>query len=61
MPPGNTCSKPPAKVVEKATVEACIAIARKVQRAMQLSGDETGSDAACQVARCIEEELLRVK
>ena len=61
MPPGNTCSKPPAKVVEKATVEACLAIARKVQRSRQLSGDGTGAEAACQVARLIEEELLRVK
>ena len=61
MPPGNTCSKPPAKVIEKVTVEACLAIARKVQRERQLSGDETGSEAACQVARSIEDELLRVK
>ena len=42
-------------------MEACIAIARKVQRARQLSGDEARSEAACQVARCIEEELLRIK
>jgi hypothetical protein len=61
MPPGNTRSKPPAKVVEKVTVEACIAIARKVQRARQLFGDGTGADAASQVARLIEEELLRVR
>ncbi len=61
MPPGNTCSKPPAKVIEKATAEACLAIARKVQQARQLSGDKSGSDAACQVARFIEDELLRGK
>jgi hypothetical protein len=60
MPPGNTRFKPPAKVIEKATAEACLAIARKIQRARQLSGDEPGSEAACQVARCIEEELLKV-
>jgi hypothetical protein len=61
MPPGNTRFKPPAKVIEKATAEACVAIARKVQRAKQLAGDATGSEAACQVARCIEEELLGVE
>ena len=31
MPPGNTLAKAPAKVVEKVTVEACIAIAHRVQ------------------------------
>jgi hypothetical protein len=48
------------KVIEKVTVEACIAIARKVQRARQLAGDGSGSEAAAQVARLIEEELLGI-
>ena len=60
MPPGNMCAKPPVKVIEKATVEACLAIARKVQQARHLSGDESGSDTAGQVARLIEVELLRL-
>jgi hypothetical protein len=60
MPPGNTRSRPPTKVIEKVTVEACLAIARKVQQDRQLSGDATGSEAAAQVARSIEEELLGV-
>lgn len=58
MPAGNTCIKPPAKVVEKVTAKACIAIARRVQRARRLSGDVSGSEAARLVARFIEEELL---
>lgn len=61
MPPGNTRFKVPTKVIEKATAEACVAIARRVQQAKQLAGDETGSEAASQVARSIEEELLRVE
>jgi len=61
MPPGNTLTKPPAKVIEKATVQACIAIAEKIQRSLDLSGDATGSDAARQVARLIQEELLEVQ
>ena len=58
MPPGNTLAKPPAKVIEKLTAQACIAIAQKIQRARDLSGDTKGSDAAGQVARLIREELL---
>lgn len=60
MPPGNARTKLPVKVVEKTTVEACLAIARKVQQARELAGDQAGSEAARQVARVIEEELLRV-
>lgn len=60
MPPGNARTKLPVKVVEKTTVEACLAIARKVQQARELVGDQAGSEAARQVARVIEEELLRV-
>jgi hypothetical protein len=61
MPPGNTSSKPPAKVIEKATAKACIAIARRIEADRRLSGDETGSEAASQVARFIEAELLGVE
>jgi hypothetical protein len=60
MPPGNARARTPAKVIEKATAEACLAIAQRVQRARERSGDEAGSDAAHQVAQAIEEELLRV-
>lgn len=59
MPPGNTRHRPPSKVIERTTAEACLAIARRIQRDRHLSGDETGSDAARQVAQFIEEELLR--
>ncbi len=58
MPPGNARTKLPVKVIEKATAEACIAIAQKVQRSRQLMGDEAGSEAAQRVARFIQEELL---
>ncbi|WLT30066.1 hypothetical protein [Geothrix sp. PMB-07] len=58
MPAGTTCPRPPIKVIEKATVRACIAIARKVQEARFQAGDTAGSDAARLVARLMEEELL---
>ncbi|MCE1203148.1 MAG: hypothetical protein LWW79_00865 [Holophagaceae bacterium] len=60
MPPGNARTKLPVKVIEKTTAEACIAIAQKVQHALELAGDAAGSEAARRVARVIEEELLRV-
>jgi hypothetical protein len=59
MPPGNLRTKIPVKVIEKATAEACLAIAQTVQRAQQLAGDAAGSEAALQVARIIQDELLR--
>jgi hypothetical protein len=58
MPPGNTRSQKPAKVVEVATAEACLAIAQRVARAHCLAEDRNGWFAAAQVARFIEEELL---
>lgn len=61
MPPGNVRTKLPMKVIEKATAEACIAIAQKVQLSRQLVGDEAGSDAAQRVAWFIQEELLDQK
>jgi hypothetical protein len=59
MPPGNTYAKAPAKVVEKVTVEACIAIAQRVQLARRVSGDEAGSEVASQIAEVMRSELLR--
>lgn len=58
MPAGTTCPRPPVKVVEKATVQACISIARKVQEARRRAGDTAGSDVARLIARLMEEELL---
>jgi hypothetical protein len=58
MPPGMTRTQKSAKVVEKATVEACLAIAQRVARAHYLADDRIGWSAAAQVARLIEEELL---
>lgn len=59
MPPGNARTKLPVKVIEKTTAEACLAIAQKVQRSRELAGDDAGAEAARQVARVIEEEVLR--
>ena len=58
MPPGMTRTQKPAKVIEKATAEACLAIAQRVARAHYLADDKIGWSAAAQVARFIEEELL---
>jgi hypothetical protein len=58
MPPGNARTKFPVKVIEKVTAEACIAIARKIQRSRQMAGDVSGSEAAQRVATVIQEELL---
>lgn len=58
MPPGNQRTKIPAKVIERTTAEACIAIAQRVARVRIQREDPNGSSAAEQVARFIEEELL---
>jgi len=58
MPPGNLRINAPAKVIEKATAEACITIARRIQRAHQGQGDAAGTEAARQVADSIQQELL---
>lgn len=58
MPPGHTSSKPPSKVVERATARAAIDIAHRVEHARLLAGDDAGSEAARQVAAFIEAELL---
>ena len=58
MPPGNVRTKATTKVVEKASIEACITIARRVQRVCQQSGDAPGSEAAGQVVALIRSELL---
>lgn len=58
MPPGNARTKPSAKVLERASVEACLAIAKRVQHTRRLSGDEPGSQAVGQVVELIHAELL---
>ena len=58
MPPGNARTKMPAKVIERVTAEACVAIAEKIQRTAAQVGDSAGSEAAQRVARLIQEELL---
>lgn len=58
MPPGNTRAKAPAKVIEKRSVEACLAIAQRVQRSRERSGDDAGAMAAGLVAALIQAELL---
>jgi hypothetical protein len=58
MPAGSTHTQTPAKVIEKATAEACLAIARRVARTHCLAEDRSGWSAASEVARFIEEELL---
>lgn len=59
MPPGNVRIKPTMKVIERATAEACLAIAQRVQGMRRLAGDATGADAAHEVAESIREELLK--
>jgi hypothetical protein len=59
MPPGNRRSPARAKSIDKATAGACIDVARRVQRTRVLAGDEAGADVARQVARLIEQELVR--
>ena len=58
MPPGNTRTQKPAKVIERTTAEACIAIAQRVAHVRCLADDLNGSSAAAQVAQFIREELL---
>jgi len=58
MPPGNTHFRPPARVIEKTTAGACMAIAQRIERDRLQSGDTAGAEAARQVARSIEAELL---
>jgi hypothetical protein len=60
MPPGNLRFQKPVKVIEKATAEACIALAERVAMARNLADDRPGCLAADQVARLIREELLGV-
>lgn len=59
MPPGNIRTRPPAKVIEKRSIEACLAIGSRVQQSRERSGDRPGSLAAGQVAALIRAELLR--
>lgn len=58
MPPGNTRPRPSAKVIERTTAEACLAIAQEVQRVHQETGDAAGSQAASQIAESIRRDLL---
>jgi hypothetical protein len=59
MPPGNVRTKPSAKVVERATAKACLAIAVRVQGDRRLAGDEAGAKVARQIAEYIQDELLQ--
>lgn len=58
MPPGNARARTPVKVVERTTVEACIAIAQNIQEACRQAGDVAGCQAAQGVVRRLKEELL---
>jgi len=58
MPPGITLAKPPSRVLERMTAEACQAIARRVQEACHCSGDVAGSEVANHIAQVIQEEIL---
>lgn len=58
MPPGNARAKVPTKVIEKRSVEACLAIAQRVQRTKEGAGDTLGAGAAGEVAALIQAELL---
>ncbi len=58
MPPGASCPKPPVKVVERQTAEVCLAIARRVGQRHREGGDAQGSQAADEIIRAIQAELL---
>ena len=58
MPPGSQRTRIPARVVERATAEADLALAQKVVHARQQEGDPAGSKAAEEVAALIQAELL---
>ena len=47
------------KVTDRSTAEACIEIARQVQQARYLAGDDVGASAARMVATTIMQALLR--
>jgi hypothetical protein len=57
MPSGIARAKPSAKVLEMATVKACLEVARRVGNALDAAGDKTGADAARLVAVSIQEQL----
>jgi hypothetical protein len=59
MPPGIKRPLARARAIDLGTAGACIDVARQVQRARRLAGDEAGAEAAWQVVRSIEEELLK--
>ena len=58
MPPGNVKNRPPVRVIEKTTAEACLVIAARVEQAHRSEGDLPGSEAARQVAEIIKREIL---
>lgn len=58
MPPGNTRTRPSAKVIERMTAEACLAIAQQIQQDHLQTGDTAGSQAAAQIAASIRRDLL---
>jgi hypothetical protein len=58
MPPGNVRTKPTTKVIERATAEACLAIARRVEATHRMAGDASGASAVHEVAESIREGLL---
>jgi hypothetical protein len=59
MPPGNKRAPARARAIDLTTAGACIDLARQVQQARRLAGDDAGAEVAWQVARSIEEELLK--
>ena len=59
MPLGNKRTPARARAIDLTTAGACIDVARRVQRACRLAGDDAGAEVAWQVARTIEEELLK--
>jgi hypothetical protein len=47
------------KVTDRSTAEACVEIARQVQQARYLAGDDVGANAARMVATAIMQALLQ--
>jgi hypothetical protein len=59
MPRGIKRTPAQARAIDLTTAGACIDVALRVQRTRWLAGDEAGAEVAHQVARSIQEELLK--
>ena len=59
MPRGTKRILAQTRAIDPTTAGACIDVALRVQRTRWLAGDAAGAEVAHQVARSIQEELLK--